>query len=132
MRSLNNFLSSIKIAATNKTTSVCSLYDGKILKVCRALYDLGYISGFTVLGPSKVIIFLKYRNSRSVLRSLTTVSRPSSRTYLRRHNVMGKGIISFIHTNSFLLLNTSSSKEYLIDIECYLLGIGGEPAIVVS
>jgi len=129
---LANFISNLKSAYLNKTKTVISCSNKKVLNLCLVLEELGYISGFTCLPNNKICVHLRYYKNKPALRSLSLVSKSSSRVYFKKKNIFGTGVNSFISINGFILFNTSFSKNLLTDVELYMIGIGGEPVCVVS
>jgi len=130
---LSSFVGTLKSAAQNKTNTIEVKYNKRVIKLCKILEELGYIYGFTVLDKHYLKVHLKFYENKSVLRNLKFVSKPSMRVYFRKKHLKGYNVLSFIKTNSFLILHTSKNRgEFLTDVECFMLGIGGEPAFVVS
>lgn len=132
MKKLTNFLSTIRSALKNKILTVTAPANKRIIKICNILEELGYIRGYSLLTDYRCIIFLKYRNNKSVIRMLSLVSKPSLRTYLKKRNVMGFAVGPYIKGHNFLIISTSSNRILLTDIECKIYGVGGEPIIVVG
>lgn len=129
---LSSFVGTIKSAAQNKSNTAIVKYNKQVIKLCKVLEELGYIYGFTILNNFYLKVHLKYFENKSVLRNIKFVSKPSLRVYLKKRNLKGYHVLPFLKTNSFLVLHTSKSKDFLTDVECFLLGIGGEPAFLIS
>lgn len=132
MKIFADFISAVKTACLNRTSFLIARKNNKVLKLCLALEDLGYISGFTILNDNFVKVFLRYYRRKSVIRTLNLYSKSSSRIYLKKKNLTGFRINSFIKNNNFTLFFTNASPFFLTDIELYMLGIGGEPALTVG
>jgi ribosomal protein S8 len=127
-----NFICSLKTACLNKVLSFVVKKNKKVIYLCLILEELGYISGFTILNSNYIKVNLKYYKNKSVIRTLNLFSKPSSRIYLKKKNIFGFRINSFIKNNNFTLFSSSFSKFFLTDIEMIMLGIGGEPVIVIG
>lgn len=127
-----NFICSLKTACLNKVLSFTAKKNKKVIYLCLILEELGYISGFTILNSVYIKVNSKYYRNKSVIRTLNLFSKSSSRIYLKKKNVFGFKINSFIKNNNFTLFSTSFSKFFLTDIELIMLGIGGEPVITVG
>lgn len=132
MNIFSNFVCSLKTACLNKVLSFVAKKNKKVIYLCLILEELGYIAGFTILNNIYIRVNLKYYRNKSVIRTLNLFSKPSSRNYLKKKNIFGFRINSFIKNNNFTLFSTSFSKFFLTDIEVIMLGIGGEPIITVG
>lgn len=129
---LSSFVGTIKSASAHKTNTIITRYNKEVKKLCKILEELGYIYGFTILDDKKIRVHLKFFENAPVLRNLKFVSKPSLRVYFRKKNIKGLNVLPFFKTNSFLILRTSKSDHFLTDIECFMLGIGGEPAFIIA
>lgn len=132
MKHLAFLFSCILTAAHNK--SLFTIVPNTILtrKACFLLEDLGYISGFSVISKFKLKVNLRYFQNKSTIRTLSLLSKQSSRVYLKKLNLQGKRINSYIRNNSFVILTTSSSFFFLTDVESFFLSTGGEALFVVN
>jgi ribosomal protein S8 len=126
-----SFCASLQLGAVQKLQAVKVQKNKKVLQLCNLLLDLGYIAGYRILNDYRILVSLKYRNNRSTLRSFTIFSRPSSRVYYSRKNLLGRRVNNYFRSNSFTFFFTTRGI-LLTDIECFMLGIGGEPVCVVS
>lgn len=127
---ISSFCANLQTAALQKLQSIKVRKNRKVLQICDLLVDLGYIAGYTKLGEQKLLVFLKYGNRRSPLRSMKTFSRPSSRVYYTKKNFFERRVNNYFKTNSFIILSTS--RGLMTDIECYMSRLGGEPLCVIS
>jgi len=128
---VSRFCASLQSGVLHKLKSVRVQKNKKVLQLCGLLFDLGYIGGYSVLNDQTLLVTFKYTANRSPLRSLVISSRPSSRFYYSRRNLLGRCVNNYFKTNSFTIFFTS--KGYMMtDIECFMVGVGGEPLCVVS
>lgn len=132
MQILANFISSIKTGCLNKVLSVIVRKNKKVLNLCLALEELGYISGFTILNNDFVKVYLRYYRNKSVIRTFNLFSKSSSRIYLKKKNIFGYKINSFIKNNNFTLFFSNNSSQILTDIELIMLNSGGEPVATIG
>ena len=132
MNIFSNFVCSLKTACLNKVLSFTAKKNKKVIYLCLILEELGYISGFTILNSIYIKVNLKYYRNKSVIRTLNLFSKPSSKIYLKKKNIFGFKINSFIKNNNFTLFSTSFSTFFLTDFELIMRGVGGEPIIMVG
>lgn len=128
---VSSFCANLQTAAAKKLQFITVKKNKKVLQICDILFDLGYLSGYTVLSPHKLIVRLKYTWGRGPIRSLVLFSRSSSRVYYSYKNVSGRAVNNYYRTNSFIIFSTSTGK-LMTDIECRMYRVGGEPFCVVS
>lgn len=75
-------VSHIRVGLRTKLRRVTTTRTKKTLRIANIMYDLGYISGYTVVGPTRLDITLRYTSSnRSALRRIALLSRQSVRSY---------------------------------------------------
>lgn len=127
-----NFVCSLKNACLGKILFFIAKKNKKVVYLCLILEELGYIAGFTILNDFYIKVNLKYYRNKSVIRTLNLFSKPSSKIFLKKKNIFGFKINSFIKNNNFTLFSTNSSKFLLTDIELIMLGIGGEPVVTIG
>lgn len=127
-----NFVCSLKNACLKKILFFIAKKNKKVVYLCLILEELGYIAGFTILNDFYIKVNLKYYRNKSVIRTLNLFSKPSSKIFLKKKNIFGYKINSFIKNNNFTLFSTNSSKFLLTDIELIMRGIGGEPIVTVG
>lgn len=127
-----NFVCSLKNACLKKILFFVAKKNKKVVYLCLVLEELGYIAGFTILNDFYIKVNLKYYRNKSVIRTLNLFSKPSSKIFLKKKNIFGFKINSFIKNNNFTLFSTNSSKFLLTDIELIMLGIGGEPVVMIG
>lgn len=91
------------------------------------LWKEGFITGYTIDSKSKnqIKIFLKYRNGRPVINSLTLISKPSRRIY---YSI--KQIYKINYNKSFIVFSTNKGLKSIT--ECKKLRIGGEPVLIIN
>lgn len=100
-------------------------------KICESLlnilWDEGFILGYKISETnSKVLkIFLKYKNGKPAIHSLTSVSKPGLRIYFSANQIW-----KIDTTNGLLILSTN--KGFMSIIECKKLKLGGEPFLVIK
>lgn len=117
-------LNNIKIKQAQRITKVIS-YNSKFkVKLLFILYKLGYISSFKLNGNNKLITYLKYIESRGVIRDIEFISKPSRRIYIKSKEIKKWKRNHLQKTNGFLICSTS--KGLMTDQEMTLLNIGGE------
>jgi small subunit ribosomal protein S8 len=132
MQRLADSLAIIQMGSALKLSAVNVHANKKVFHACTLLLELGYITGFTMVNPRLLRVYLKYYRNSPVLRGLKLVSKPSHKVYIKKSNISGKGLSGYTRTNSFLVLSTSLSSRLLTDIECHMFGIGGQALFVVS
>lgn len=129
---LANFICSLKTACLNRVFSFTAKKNKKVIYLCLILEELGYIGGFTIIDNLTIRVILKYYRNRSVIRTLKLFSKPSSKIYLKKKNIFGLKINSFIKNNNFTLFSSNLSPFLLTDIELIMLNSGGEPIVTVG
>lgn len=132
MKILADFISAIKTACLNKSSSLLAQKNKKVLFLCLSLEELGYISGFSIVDTNHIRVFLRYYRGNSTIRSLNLFSKSSSRVYLGKKNIRGFRLGAFIKNNNFALFFSNVSPTFLTDIELIMLGSGGEPVVIVG
>jgi len=128
--SLAKLLVGLKIGIISKYLYINSYYSLKTLKLLYYIYKLGYIRGYSLLSHKKVKIYLKYIGSKSILRNVYLVSKPSRKFYMPFRSLKGASINNFVNVNGFLIVSTN--KGLSTDVEAMLLKKGGCPIIFVS
>lgn len=120
-------VSRLRVGLRAKLRRVIVPQTKKTLRIADVMYDLGYISGYTVVGTG-LSIFLRYASTnRAVLRRISLLSRSSVRSYWGVKRIKRGG--GYAYTNGFVIFATSKDVRYLTDIECLMLRIGGEPVV---
>jgi ribosomal protein S8 len=128
--SLAKLLVGLKIGVISKYLYINSYYSIKTLKLLYYIYKLGYIRGYSILSYKKVKIYIKYISSKSVLRNIYLVSRPSRKFYMSFRSLKGANVNNFVNVNGFLIISTN--KGLSTDVEAMLMKKGGCPIIFVS
>jgi len=91
------------------------------------LWKEGFILGYNIYGKSqkKLKIFLKYKNSQSVIHNIKTISKPGRRIYYSTTDIWK------INSNKlFLIFFTPKGLKSIS--ECKKCKIGGEAFILVN
>ena len=115
---LNSRVKARKVIVRNSKLSVQCL---------KKVYELGFISGFTVVSNKKVKVYLKYRNLESSLRNINTVSVPSSKAFIKKRKIQNN---LKNNANSFLIISTDAG--IISDVECVFFSKGGEILVNVN
>lgn len=117
-------LNNIKIKQSQRITKLIS-YNSKFkVKLLFILYKLGYIASFKLNNNNNLIIYLKYTESRGVIRDIQFISKPSKRIYIKNKEIKKWKKNHLQKTNGFLVCSTS--KGLMTDQEMSLLNTGGE------
>ena len=90
-------------------------------------YELGFISGFTIVSNKKVKVYLKYRNLESSLRNINTVSIPSSEAFIKRRKIQ-----SNLKNNANGFLIVSTDVGVISDVECIFFSRGGKILVNIN
>lgn len=99
-------------------------------KLCATLLDIlwdeGFILGYRLLDKRlyKFKIFLKYKDGRPVIKSITTITKPGLRRYYSLNQLWK------IKLNNELLI-ISTNKGLLSLANCKKLQLGGEPFLLI-
>jgi small subunit ribosomal protein S8 len=122
-----NMFASIKNAQiVNKSFILCP--SKKIsIAFLNVLWDEGFILGYKVLNttPKALKIFLKYKNGRPVINSLSSITRPGNRIYYSAQQLWK------LNSNNSLTI-ISTNKGLLTLNECRKLNEGGEPFLTIK
>lgn len=110
----------------SKSYSKCVIVkNSKLSFQClKKVYELGFISGFTILDKKKIKVYLKYNQLEPTLRTIYTVSVPSKAFFVKKKKIQN---ISKGSLNGFLII--SSDCGLISDIECTLFSKGGKVLI---
>lgn len=125
---LATFISSLKVASNFKSNSfliVFTILNSKVLKI---LFFLGFIRGF-IKNNNKIQIFLSHSLNSTNIRGCFLLSKLSSRVYFPSSLLKKQKLGKFFNINGFTLC--SSNRGILTDVECLILGIGGEPLFFI-
>jgi len=115
---LNSRIGSKKVIVRNSKLSVQCL---------KKAYELGFISGFTVVSEKKIKVFLKYRNLEPSLRNMSTISVPSRSSFLKKKRIQNN---AKSNTNGFLIMSTDVG--IISDIECVYFSKGGKILVDIN
>lgn len=122
-----NFCNKVSLGTKFLSKSVTVQKNRKIESSLFKMAYLGFINMFTILSFKHVKVKLKYQDSESVLRGLFLVSKISLRIYVKNEDILKLLRDNFFCLSGFLTFFTN--KGYLLDIECFLHGIGGKAAM---
>jgi len=117
---LSNVFSAIQNAQQRRHMSTHIPFSNHIWDIMKILYIEGYIEGFKVSNSGHIILALKYIGSKPCIHSLTRISRPGKRKYVKVCNLkhlIQRGLGSYI---------ISTSSGVFCDRDARQLGLGGE------
>lgn len=126
MSTLNNFVNTIKTATISKILTVRTQKTKINLKILQLMYRLGYINNYFIEKDS-IKVYLKYYNNKSVINNITLILKSSRPSFQKKKNII---FFKYFKKNGFTVYNTS--KGLLTDVECLLVGVGGEPLIFIE
>ena len=115
---LNSRIGAKKVIVRNSKLSIQCL---------KKVYELGFISGFTILNQKKVKVYLKYRNFEPTLRNMSTVSVPSRSAFLKKKRIQNN---AKNNANGFLIMSTDVGV--ISDIECVYFSRGGKILVDIT
>lgn len=127
MKNLLFMISAIKVALINKNSSVETYYSNLCIECLNVLADLGFIFGYSKVSSSRVKIFLKYKNNKSVIRNFHSAFRPSNKVYFKV-----RFIKKMLNKNLFSHMVFLTPRGVLTDLECVILNVGGIPLFRVT
>jgi ribosomal protein S8 len=134
MDSIANFVSCLVVGIKTKLRLTKCKSTKKTLRLAATLFDLGLISGYTLVGKQLQIRLRYTANNKSALRRVTQISKQSCKVYwgaaVMRNSVRERG--GMHRAGGFVILTTSSSSSFLTNVECHMLKVGGEPLIRVA
>jgi len=122
-----NMFATIKNGLIVKKSFV--LYPKK--KICESflniLWDEGFILGYKISeSDSRMLkIFLKYKNGKPVINTLSSVSKPGLRIYYSAKQLWKINV-----NNEILILSTN--KGFMTIMECKKFKLGGEPLVIIK
>lgn len=97
-------------------------------KICIAflkiLWDEGYILGYTIQND-KLKIYLKYTNNVPAINSMSLISKPGRKIYLKI-----KQVWKIDSSKNFVIFSTNEGLKTIN--ECKKLRIGGEPILIIN
>ena len=100
-------------------------------KICevflRILWKEGFILGYKILkkNPEKIWIFLKYKDGKSAINNIKTISKPGRQIFYSINDIW-----KIRNNNSLIIVFTSIGVKSIT--ECKKCKIGGEPFILVN
>lgn len=115
---LNSRVGSKKVIVRNSKLSIQCL---------KKVYELGFISGFTIVNEKKVKVYLKYRNLEPILRNICTISVPSRSAFLKKKRIQNN---VKNNANGFLIISTDVG--IISDIECVFFSKGGKILVDIT
>jgi len=79
---LSDSISRINVAYRSRLLSVKVLKSKLIINFLYLLYKIGLIRSFFILSNEKsILVYLKYKNNKPIIYSMSIVSKPSRRIY---------------------------------------------------
>lgn len=103
----------------------------EISRLLTVLNDMGVING-SVLNRNHICVFLRYKNNVLSLRKIGLFSKPSYRVFLKRGQLRGNKVFGYYYEAGSFIMRNSYSFYWLTDVECALLGVGGEPVLALG
>jgi len=94
------------------------------------LYNTGYIRTYTILDLKRITVFIKYVDSKHIIRQLSILSKPRRKLYVKYRQLLGFSLNNTVFTNSFLVCSTN--KGLLTDVEAVAFKRGGEALFFFS
>ena len=88
---------------------------------------LGFVNIYTIISVKYVEVKLKYNDGESVIRGIFLISKMTLKVFIKAEDILKIIRDNFFCLSGFLMFFTS--KGQMLDIECYLHGIGGKAAL---
>lgn len=121
---LSNMLSKIWNALLVKKLTIEIINTKFCQKILYILYKLGYIRGYFIKNKKYILVYLKYKENKSIIRYIKRISTPGNKKYLNKKNYLKYKNKKFKTLNGFFILSTN--KGIIIDKEINLKNVGGE------
>jgi ribosomal protein S8 len=118
-------INNIKNGQKSNKSFVINQKNNLSVSLLNILWKEGFILGYTVEEKNKLKIFLKYKNSNSVLKYIKVLSKPSNKFYFSSNKLWK------LKTN-FGTAIVSTCKGFKTLNECKKLNLGGELLIVIK
>ena len=131
MKYLAQMISNIKVGLISKSRYVKCKNTYLCIEVLKQIYNLGYISGFSILNKNDIRIFLKYSNNRSVISSIHFINSKKSKNYIKNKNFLSNSLSKNFNSYYSTLL-CSTSYGILSDVEMITRKIGGSPIVKIN
>jgi len=110
---------------------VCCIKKNRdVYALVNSFYEIGLINGFSTISEKYLMIFNNYDETLPGLRRLGLLSKKSNRLYLKKKQVKGAKLLGYCKNTGFMIIRTSY-RNWVIDYECELYGIGGEAVLVI-
>lgn len=126
---LSDCFSRLSTSAKLSKKTVVVLNSSIVKKSLFIVYKLGFIRYFKVLSYKYIKIYLRYYQTGSVLRGISTLSKPSLKFFIKVKNLQKFAFNNKFSINGFIVCSTS--RGLLTDIECILTKTGGKALFFV-
>lgn len=123
MKYLAQMISNIKVGLLSRSKFVVCKRTKLILECLNVIYELGFISGFSILNKNLVIIYLKYVNNKPAI-NFISFSSVKQKSYLKKKNFSVFALNKNFNFN-FTYLICSTSRGVLTSPELVLKNLGG-------
>lgn len=117
MDNISNLISKIKNGFLSKKTKIVQKESKQILNILNILIKEGFIKNYRVNEKKQIIIYLKYKNNKSIINNIKRISKPGKRIYIKNKDLYKK-------KQGFFIISTSIG--FLTLLEAKKLNIGGE------
>ena len=126
---LSDCFSRLSNSAKLAKKAVVVLNSSIVKKSLFILYKLGFIRFFRVLSYKYLKVYLKYYQTVSVLRGVSTLSKPSLKFFIKFKNLQRFAFNNKFSINGFIVCSTP--RGLLTDVECVLMRTGGKALFFV-
>ena len=127
---LNTAISKLKQAYFLKKAHCCLEKNNEVLEFLWLIKRIGYIGGISIIN-NYAIVFMNYQSNKLSLKKISVFSKPSHRVYLKKHKLVPKTLLDRTKFVGVIILRTNYSR-LCSSAECRLLGVGGEPVVVIG
>lgn len=117
---LADFVARLNVAKRKHFKTIRIKPSNIIFSLLRIFEELGIIRGYFILETYEIEILLKYTSSRCAFSEIEVISKPSKRIYV---DLLNLNKLKEKNAGSILILSTS--KGYMLDIECLKEHLGG-------
>lgn len=117
---LADFVARLNVAKRKHFKTIRIKPSNIIFSLLRIFEELGIIRGYFILETYEIEILLKYTSSRCAFSKIEVISKPSKRIYV---DLLNLNKLKERNAGSILILSTS--KGYMLDIECLKERLGG-------
>lgn len=117
---LSDFVARLNVAKRKHFKTIRIKPSNITFSLLRIFEELGIIRGYFILETYEIEILLKYTSSRCAFSKIEVISKPSKRIYV---DLLNLNKLKERNAGSILILSTS--KGYMLDIECLKERLGG-------